>query len=47
LRGDISPFKVFYIFPETRSRVERIKKLLYSDGRNCPETFVLLSLFFC
>jgi len=25
LRGDVSPFKVFYIFPETRSYVEIIK----------------------
>ncbi len=42
LRGDVSPFKVFYVFPETRRRIETIQGGYRVTERNRPE--VLLDL---
>ena len=40
LRGDISPFKVFYIFPETRRRAEIIQSGYRATERNRPEVLL-------
>ncbi len=41
LRGDVSPFKILSRLSRNERLSRKNKKLLYSDGRNCPEVLCL------